>query len=157
MKLEDTEFNIEICENDDLINFWKEHGEHYKNCIKVKKGSKNGKKTKKVVNKNYLDPPIELGNEKYNNIILIKQLARKILNETKDGEKIEGKNAEFINVGSAVSSNKMLIFNVDQIEIIKDDASVLIQNAKLGLTKSKFSNNFDCLLSPVTLKGDYYV
>jgi hypothetical protein len=96
MKLEDTEFNIEICENDDLINFWKEHGEHYKNCIKEKKGSKNGKKTKKVVNKNYLDPPIELGKEKYNNIILIKQLARKILNETKDGEKIEGKNAEFI-------------------------------------------------------------
>ncbi len=67
------------------------------------------------------------------------------------------KNAEFINVGSAVSSNKMLIFNVDQIEIIKDDSSVLIQNAKLGLTKSKFSNNFDCLLSPVSLKGDYYV
>ena len=27
---------------------------------------------------------------------MIKQLARKILNETKDGEKIEGKNAEFI-------------------------------------------------------------
>ena len=37
-----------------------------------------------------------INKEKYNNIILIKQLARKILNETKDGEKIEGKNAEFI-------------------------------------------------------------
>ena len=95
-KLEDIEFDIEICENDDLINFWKNHGEHYKSCIKDKKGAKNGKKQKKIVNKNYLDPPVELGQEKYNNILLIKQLARKILNETKDGEKIEGKNEEFI-------------------------------------------------------------
>ena len=99
LKLEETEFNIELCEGDDLINFWKNHGEHYKNCIKEKKNNKNGKKTKKTAiknNKNYLEIPIELGNEKYNNISLIKQLGRKILNETKDGEKIEGKNEEFL-------------------------------------------------------------
>ena len=43
------EYNVKKCEGDDLINFYKEHGEHYNMCVKGK--SKNKNKNKKI-NKN---------------------------------------------------------------------------------------------------------
>ena len=62
------------------------------------------------------------------------------------------KNARFIKVGSAVNYSKMLVFNVDELEVSANGKMLKLTNAKLGLSKSKFNNNFDCLLSPVTLK-----
>lgn len=62
------------------------------------------------------------------------------------------KNAKFINVGSAANSGKMLIFNVDELEVITNNKTVKLSNAKLGLSKSRFNSDFDCLLSPVAIK-----
>ena len=50
---EDTEFTVEICEGEDLINFYKEHGQHYEDCVAMKnKRNKKGKKESKNKNKN---------------------------------------------------------------------------------------------------------
>lgn len=62
------------------------------------------------------------------------------------------KNAKFINVGSAANAGKMLIFNVDELEVITNNKTVKLSNAKLGLSKSRFNSDFDCLLSPVAIK-----
>ena len=50
-KLDDVEFEVKKCEGDDLINFFKDHGEHYQMCVKSKKNKKNNKKGKKSKNK----------------------------------------------------------------------------------------------------------
>ena len=44
---DDIEYEVKKCEGDDLINFFKDHGEHYQMCIKSKKNKNNkGKKSK---------------------------------------------------------------------------------------------------------------
>ena len=44
---DNVEFNVKKCEGEDLINFYKDHGEHYKMCVeKNKKGKKKDKKNK---------------------------------------------------------------------------------------------------------------
>ena len=44
---DDIEYEVKKCESDDLINFFKDHGEHYQMCIKSKKNKNNkGKKSK---------------------------------------------------------------------------------------------------------------
>ena len=44
---DDIEYEVKKCEGDDLINFYKDHGEHYQMCIKSKKNKNNkGKKSK---------------------------------------------------------------------------------------------------------------
>ena len=44
---DDIEYEVKKCEGDDLINFFKDHGEHYQMCIKSKKNKNNkGKKNK---------------------------------------------------------------------------------------------------------------
>ena len=47
---DNVEYNVKKCEGEDLINFYKDHGEHYKMC--VKKNKKGKKKDKKNKNKN---------------------------------------------------------------------------------------------------------
>ena len=47
---DNVEYNVKKCEGEDLINFYKDHGEHYKMCVKGK--NKKGKgKNKKNKNK----------------------------------------------------------------------------------------------------------
>ncbi len=48
---DNVEYNIKKCEGEDLINFYKDHGEHYKMCVKDK-NKKGKKKDKKNKNKN---------------------------------------------------------------------------------------------------------
>ena len=43
---DDVEYQVKKCEGEDLINFFKDHGEHYQNCIKMNK-NKNKNKGKK--------------------------------------------------------------------------------------------------------------
>ena len=51
-KCDDIEYEVKKCEGEDLINFYKDYGEHYKMCIKSKNKSKNKKyKGKKGKNK----------------------------------------------------------------------------------------------------------
>ena len=49
LKINDEVFKVEKCEGEDLIEFWKNHGSHYEQCVKShdKKGKKNNKKGKK--------------------------------------------------------------------------------------------------------------
>ena len=100
-KVNDIVFKVIKCEGEDLIEFWQNHGQHYQSCIKLhnkkaKKDKKNKKEKNNKKNENYLKNPINLGGEKYTDISLVRNHARKILNECKDGEALEGKNKEFI-------------------------------------------------------------
>ena len=115
---EDTEFTVEICEGEDLINFYKEHGQHYEDCVAMKnKRNKKGKKESKNKNKNkkkekkekeekkekydptdkqVLNEKIILGGEEFSDAASIKTKARKIITDTKDGEKLKEKEQKFI-------------------------------------------------------------
>ena len=42
----EVEFQVRKCEGEDLINFFKDHGEHYQNCIKMNQKKNKGKKNK---------------------------------------------------------------------------------------------------------------
>ena len=61
----------------ELKKFFNSHGKHYENCTNKEKKQK--KKIKQ--NKTYLENPIILGGEKYNDITLIKNHMKNILNE----------------------------------------------------------------------------
>ena len=112
-KYNDVEFTVKKCENEDLINFFKEHGEHYKMCVqmherKSKKGKKKNqskgkknknKKPKKENNNNMnteLKKEVTLGDQKYQDAALIKAETRRIINDTKDNEKLNDKDRKFI-------------------------------------------------------------
>ena len=45
-KCDDVEYEVKKCEGEDLINFYKEHGEHYQMCIKNNNKNNKGKKNK---------------------------------------------------------------------------------------------------------------
>ena len=49
LKINDEVFKVEKCEGEDLIEFWKNHGSHYEQCVKShdKKGKRKIKKIKK--------------------------------------------------------------------------------------------------------------
>ena len=106
-KYNNVEYYVKKCENEDLINFYKEHGEHYKLCTeknerKKKKGKKENKNKKvKKENNNYnkkieLKKEVILGDKKYKDAKLIKDETRKIINDSKDNEKLNDKNQKFI-------------------------------------------------------------
>jgi hypothetical protein len=98
LKIDKDEFTIERCEGDDLINFWKEHGKHFQMCTEEnnrKKGIKK-RKDKKKQPSDRLKEPITLGGEKFTEVGKIKLRCRGILNLTKDGDKITGKDHEFL-------------------------------------------------------------
>ena len=99
LKINDEVFKVEKCEGEDLIEFWKNHGSHYEQCVKShdKKGKKNNKKGKKEKNnKTFLENPVNLGGEKFTDISLVRAKARKILTDNKDGDALKDKDKEFI-------------------------------------------------------------
>ena len=119
-KIKNVIFNIEKCEKDDLKKFYNVYGEHYENCTNKEKKQK--KKIKQ--NKTYLENPIILGGEKYNDITLIKNHMKNILNEIKDNEKIIGKNKEFIEDILKYHHNyNEKIKDIDYITVCKHDNS----------------------------------
>ena len=112
---DDVEFKVKKCEGEDMINFYKDHGKHYEDCVamhkrrnkKGKKESKNksknkNKKEKKeaekkdTAEKNLLKKEVTLGDEKFNDVAVIKAKARKIITDTKDGEKLKENEEKFI-------------------------------------------------------------
>ena len=115
-KHNDVEYTVKKCENEDLINFFKDHGKHFEMCTGMKerknkkdkkKNSKNSKgknekekeKEKKAVyqkNKILLKKEITLGEQTFTDAALIKAEARKIINDTKDYEKLKEKDQKFI-------------------------------------------------------------
>lgn len=61
-EIEGVKFTIKNCEGDNLLNFWKEHGDHFEFC--VGKNKKLGDKKKKhQVDKNKLKNAVTLGDE----------------------------------------------------------------------------------------------
>ena len=116
---DDVEYKVKKCVGEDLINFYKDHGKHYEDCVamhnrknkkgKGKKDSKNKNKNKNKKEKekeetekkdpnekNILQKEVALGDEKFSDISVIKTKARKIITDTKDGEKLKEKDQKFI-------------------------------------------------------------
>lgn len=58
---------------------------------------------------------------------------------------VDLKNAHYINVATATSSAKMLVFNCDSIQICHDDINIKKTNVAMGVSKKNFSQ-FECLL-----------
>ena len=111
---DEVEYKVKKCEGDDLINFYKDHGKHYEDCVAMKKRRNKKGKGKKESNKgknkkekketekkdtnekNVLKTEVTLGDEKFSDVSLIKAKARKIITDTKDGEKLKEKQQKFI-------------------------------------------------------------
>jgi len=98
ISVQGTDFTVEKCEGDDLINFWKEHGKHFEKCLEEKNKKKGTAKKvdKKKKNNDRLKNEVILGGEKYQDAGKIKGRCRSILNLTKDGDKIADKDHEFL-------------------------------------------------------------
>lgn len=60
LRIENHDFNITLCEGDDLIEFFKEHGSHLEHCLAKNRKNKGGKKKQ---NKFELRKAVELGGE----------------------------------------------------------------------------------------------
>lgn len=75
----------------------------------------------------------------FKNITFDRLLTRKVVSELD--------HAHYIDLSSANSSNKMLVFNAQKLEISEDKKSSIYENIEVGLSYKKF-NNFDCILHP---------
>jgi len=99
LEIEKSTFSINQCEGDDLIEFWSRHGGHFdmitSNDNKKSYNDKSSGKKKKADPK-VLKKEVTLGGEIYNNMEPIRQRTRKILSVTKDGDRLEGHNAQFL-------------------------------------------------------------
>jgi hypothetical protein len=109
----DVEYTVKKCEGEDLINFYKEHEKHYKMCVEMhkRKNKKNQKNKSKGKNKNKkekkenninlsqnipLKEEVTLGEKKFKDAALIKAETRRIINDTKDDEKLKENDHKFI-------------------------------------------------------------
>lgn len=54
------------------------------------------------------------------------------------------KNPHYVKSNFASGASKILVFNVDEINIFNRDKQIVIKNAKLGLVYAKFDKNFGC-------------
>jgi hypothetical protein len=95
-KIENKKFKVQKCENEDLINFWKEHGSHYEYCINQREKHNKIKESKNKNKQKYLDNVITLGGKEYKNIDLIKSETKRIISKYKDGEKLENEDKDFV-------------------------------------------------------------
>ena len=110
---DDVEYTVKKCEGEDLINFYKEHEKHYKMCVEMhkRKNKKNQKNKSKGKNKNKkekkenninlsqkipLKEEVTLGEKKFKDAALIKAETRRIINDTKDDEKLKENDHKFI-------------------------------------------------------------
>jgi hypothetical protein len=109
----DVEYTVKKCEGEDLINFYKEHEKHYKMCVEMhkRKNKKNQKNKSKGKNKNKkekkenninlsqnipLKEEVTLGEKKFKDAALIKAETRRIINDTKDDEKLKENDHKFV-------------------------------------------------------------
>lgn len=93
-KIDDVTFSVKKCEDEQLIDFWKNHGSHYELCCKGKKDPKGH--NKKKVNTTYLVSAVQLGGQSYNDLSMIRAKSRAILNNSKDGEPLNENDHKFI-------------------------------------------------------------
>lgn len=63
-------------------------------------------------------------------------------------EKMPYKNAHFVDYYTASGANKMLVFDIDRIEIKNSERTFETTDVSLGVSRTgRFSNTFDCLLN----------
>ena len=136
IKVEDLEIDIKKADGDDLFNFWKCHGSHLEFCLsrskrEIKKKNNNGKnsknndenddesddgKRKDRKSKNHasiLAKPVHLGNMKFIDIKDIRQKARTIMNNIKEGEQPQPHDKKFLEDVIAYHPNKEKSANLD--------------------------------------------
>jgi hypothetical protein len=97
-EIEGVKFTVKKCEGDELISFWKDHGSHFEMCIgrNQKFDKKGGRKERTRKDTSYLKSAVTLGDESFTDVTKIKSRARKILTSTKDGEKINSPDHDFL-------------------------------------------------------------
>ena len=95
-KIEGKIFNVKKCEGEDLDNFWKEHGSHYEYCISQREKHHKTKENRNKQKQKYLDKKITLGGKEYNNLDVIKNETKKIINKYQDGAKLENEDKNFV-------------------------------------------------------------
>ena len=95
-KLDNIEFTVEKCENEDLINFWKEHGSHYEYCVGLRERHEKTKEEKSKKKKKYFEKPVKLGKKEFKDIDAVKSQTKKILKNYNDNVKLEGEDKEFV-------------------------------------------------------------
>ncbi|MBQ2864656.1 MAG: sigma-E processing peptidase SpoIIGA [Clostridia bacterium] len=62
------------------------------------------------------------------------------------------KNAKLINITNSGGNTKMLTFTLDELQIVGENNKVInLKNQVVGLAKTNFNGQFDCLLSPELL------
>ena len=100
LKIEGFDFKFKQTEGEDLKKFWQEQGGHFNFCVqnKIRQAKKNQRvrqqekrETVKRAKTSY-----EIAGVYYLDINKVKSKSRAILNLKKDGEKIEGNDAEFL-------------------------------------------------------------
>lgn len=160
IKLDENGGKIEIskCVGDDLLNFWKQHGEHLKMCMnKQSKFDKDKKKNDKFEKKfdkdndkrenkntNKLSKPVTLGGVKFLDVKDIRQKARSILNNINSGEKLLAHDENFVKDilkfhPNKNKSNDLSYFTVGSNSNFSDSKCFMIVN-KDG-SQSDFSIN----------------
>ena len=121
-KLKNKKFIVQKCENEDLINFWKEHGSHYEYCINQREKHNKIKVSKNKNKKKYLDNVITLGGKEYKNIDLIKSETKRIISKYKDGEKLENEDKDFVlDLLKYHHNYKEIIKNMDYICVDRNE------------------------------------
>lgn len=96
IQVEDVDFTITKAEGDELIDFWKCHGQHLKMCLNKTDRIKATKQKEEIRaqrenagpkgSKYKLTKPIQLGNTKFLDVKDIRQKSRTILNNITPGE-----------------------------------------------------------------------
>lgn len=107
----------------------------------------------KLNNQTYhLEGFLDSGNRLYDNgkplVILSKKVFDKILSSNLSSLNLENdfKDAHYITVKSINGSKKILVINVDELFIFKNETIKSFKNTPVAISNTNFSGEFDCLL-----------
>lgn len=69
-------------------------------------------------------------------------------------DKLPVKNAHYLNFSTASGEDKMLVFDIDELSYKNcDNKDKVVTNVCIGVAKTSFNSDFDCLLHSEFLKG----
>lgn len=154
VQVEDVEFTVTKAEGDELIDFWKCHGQHLKMCLNKTDRIKASKHKEELKahrdnagpkgSKYKLTKPIQLGNTKFLDVKDIRQKSRTILNNITPGEQPLPNDNKFLLDIIAHHPNKSKALDLDHFTTGQnpeyDDSKCFVIVKKDG-TKEDFSIN----------------
>ena len=98
--MQDRPFTFKKTEGDELKEFWQKQGGHFQFCIanrlRAAKKAQKAKKEEKLEKVKRAKNSYEIAGVYYLDINKVKSKSRAILNLKKDGEKLDGNDAEFV-------------------------------------------------------------